>query len=124
MRKPIKDYGPWVPSVDGRHIQSDDFEYDVTLKVSGDFADDNTRVQYTQALAAQLNLTLTSAFRITTEQKDKANKWAKEHRCKTKDVGAIGGRIGYVFIPTGIGEIVMARCACGKEINLTDFSDW
>lgn len=51
----VTDKGPWTPSDDGRHIQSEDFEHDVTLRVSGDFATDEDRIAYTKWLAAKLN---------------------------------------------------------------------
>lgn len=39
--------------------------------------------------------------------------------------GAIGGGLSFKFSDTGLGTIVIAQEAIsGKEINLTDFSDW
>jgi len=49
------DIGPWIVSADGRSLQSDDFTHDVTLKISGDFFDDELRKQYAQHLADILN---------------------------------------------------------------------
>jgi hypothetical protein len=51
------DRGPWsVAMVDGKpELFSDDFEHDVKLRISGDFADDQQRMNYANALAAQLN---------------------------------------------------------------------
>lgn len=49
------DKGPWTASPDGRTIQSEDFTHDVTLRVSGDFADDTQRQQYSERLAEKLN---------------------------------------------------------------------
>ena len=38
--------------------------------------------------------------------------------------GAIGGAETYCFTPTSIGVIVEVKCACGCEIDLTDYSQW
>lgn len=47
--------------------------------------------------------------------------------------GAIGGRLGYTFIPTGLGVIVKAYCGlCYRkdpkpetaECDLTDYDSW
>lgn len=38
--------------------------------------------------------------------------------------GAIGGRLTYCFTPTGLGVITILRCACGQEVNVTDFENW
>jgi uncharacterized protein YciI len=49
------DAGPWIASDDGRTISSDDFTFDVLLRVTGDFADDGQRKRYSDNLAAKLN---------------------------------------------------------------------
>jgi len=55
------DKGPWVvigPPLSGRArwvVGSDDFEHDVWLHVSGDFADDDERRAYCEWLAQVLN---------------------------------------------------------------------
>lgn len=45
----------FVPSPDGRSIDDDDFIYDATLKVTGDFADDATRHSYARWICDRLN---------------------------------------------------------------------
>lgn len=37
--------------------------------------------------------------------------------------GAIGGAVSYIFTPTSIGFVVKVRCY-GKELDITDYSDW
>jgi hypothetical protein len=37
--------------------------------------------------------------------------------------GAIGGEVTFCFSPTGIGTIMIAKCA-GKEFDLTDYESW
>lgn len=49
------DAGPWTASEDGSLISSDDFTYDATLQVKGDFWDDRQRHLYAQQIAADLN---------------------------------------------------------------------
>lgn len=63
-------------------------------------------------------------FTLTDEQADRAAQWVRAHACPTEDVGAIGGRFTYHFTPTGLGPIERVSCACGAEINLTDFDSW
>ncbi len=38
--------------------------------------------------------------------------------------GAIGGTLTYCFTPTSIGCCVRVKCACGEEIDLTDYRGW
>jgi hypothetical protein len=45
----------FVPSPDGRTIDDDDFLYDASLTVSGDFADDESRHSFAQWLCEKLN---------------------------------------------------------------------
>lgn len=49
------DDGPWSVSADGRHLESDCFEHDVRLQISGDFYGDGDRIAYAKRLAAVLN---------------------------------------------------------------------
>lgn len=54
----MSDKGPWSAEVwkDGKVVlQSDDFEHDVALIVSGDFESQEQKLSYAQALAVQLN---------------------------------------------------------------------
>lgn len=60
-------------------------------------------------------------FNLTVSQKEKFEKWEKH--CEIY-AGAIGGRISFEFTPTGLGDIVKAKCLCGKEIDLTESEDW
>ena len=55
------------------------------------------------------------------------NKTCKLYDDGTSDIspsGAIGGRLTYSFTPTSLGIITVVKCACGKEINLTDYDNW
>jgi hypothetical protein len=38
--------------------------------------------------------------------------------------GAIGGRLTYHFTPTSIGLGVSVSCACGSEVNITEYENW
>jgi hypothetical protein len=38
--------------------------------------------------------------------------------------GAIGGRETFSFTPTGIGTVIHATCACGADVNLTNYEVW
>ena len=69
-------------------------------------------------------------FELTEEQQKKYKEWADTHECpyRTQDelryVGAIGGADVFCFTPTGLGVITKVKCACGAEIDLTDYDLW
>ena len=63
-------------------------------------------------------------FELNEEETQKFNDWRNNHNCKQKDVGAIGGRFTFCFTPTSLGELATVKCACGKELDLTNVSDW
>ncbi len=64
-------------------------------------------------------------FELDEEQVRKFKEWDKKHREKCdSDAGAIGGRLSFVFTPTGMGPLIHVECLCGEEINLTDSEDW
>lgn len=76
-----------------------------------------------------------STFTLTDEEDAKIAEWRTEHRpnCDFYTeangfpeiyVGAIGGGITYSFTPTGLGTITIARCACGAEIDVTNYDMW
>jgi len=53
------------------------------------------------------------------------------HECKDKSKEkdprtstAIGGRLSYIYTPTGLGTCVSVKCKCGLEANITDTSHW
>ncbi len=55
--------------------------------------------------------------------------WLGEHdkTCKFADrskQGACGGRLTYCFTPTSIGMVTKIECACGGEVNVTDWDAW
>lgn len=60
------------------------------------------------------------------ENAEKFVEWDTNHECKHKElvVGAIGGRLTFLFTPTGLGCINIVKCLCGEEINLTKSEDW
>jgi len=65
-------------------------------------------------------------FKLSEKEILKYKTWLEEHNktCSAKDVGAIGGRMTFQFTPTSLGIISQVVCACGKEINLTDYERW
>ena len=70
-------------------------------------------------------------FKVTGEQEKQAQKFMLTHDCscrKDEDgwpyVGAIGGATTFCFTPTGLGDILVVKCTCGAEVNLTDFDSW
>lgn len=47
-------------------------------------------------------------------------KWSRDHKCSKER----SQQYTYCFSPTGIGTVVVVKCYCGQEINLTDSSTW
>ena len=74
-------------------------------------------------------------FELTEEELKKYKEWADTHECKFRTqpswahkplryVGDIGGEDEFCFTPTGLGVITKVKCACGAEINLTNYDLW
>lgn len=60
-------------------------------------------------------------FDLTSFERVRATKWIKEHECHLKDnPTAIGGRISYIFTPTGLGTVVQVACVCGESKTISD----
>ena len=66
-------------------------------------------------------------FKLNEKDSEKIKTWFEEHSCEFSRqgayLGAIGGRITYLFTPTSLGTVVKVRCACGEEIDITEY-DW
>ena len=52
--------------------------------------------------------------------------WRKEKNKKEGEVyvGAIGGAYSFCFTPTGLGNMVVVKCADGTELDLTEYEYW
>ena len=62
-------------------------------------------------------------FEATPSQDEEVNNWIKNHNCKVKKT-AIGGRISYVFTPTGLGVLLEVKCLCSKTLRpKTNYGD-
>lgn len=62
-------------------------------------------------------------FELDESQEEILQEWLSEHDCDA-DAGSIGGRLSYVFTPTGLGDLVEVRCLCGGKISLTNSDNW
>lgn len=70
------------------------------------------------------------SFNVTRKQLEQSNVWTNQHNKEkhlpdgrtTRFSGAIGGGFSWEFTSTTIGMIVMLKCSCGEEIDLSD--DW
>ena len=63
-------------------------------------------------------------FELTENQVEKYMDWGKKHSktCKLPPV-CCGGTITFSFTPTGLGEGLEVKCACGEKIDLTDYDN-
>ena len=61
---------------------------------------------------------------VVGDDAEKVRHWIKNHKCSIYDQGTIGGRISYSFTPTGLGPISKVICACGEELDLTNYEEW
>ena len=60
-------------------------------------------------------------YSLDKDQKIKYEEF-KGHNCDFGYEGAIGGKYTVSFNETNLGHIATAKCACGKEVDLTDYS--
>jgi len=67
-------------------------------------------------------------FELTEKEEAVYMKWVKSHKCEyTRNptlCGAIGGRLTFSFIPTGLGNLKSVQCLCGDQVTLTDIDNW
>lgn len=61
-------------------------------------------------------------FELDNDQITKLKNW--NHDCKLFYEGAIGGSLTYQFTDTNLGRITVVKCACGAEIDLTNYEYW
>lgn len=55
----------------------------------------------------------------------KALAWCEEHDKKhSGGHAAIGGRYTFSFTPTTLGTVAKVTCACGENIDLTNYEEW
>jgi len=70
-------------------------------------------------------------FELTNKQRMIAENFVEIHDCHLEDdqlggkkIGAIGGRLTWCFTTTGLGTIVIVKCACGESKDLTLYDEW
>ena len=63
----------------------------------------------------------TLEFKLTPEQVKQYDEWG--HKCDAA-AGCLGGKMKFIFTPTGLGMCLLAECICGESIGLTDINDW
>lgn len=65
-------------------------------------------------------------FILSANQYKKYDEWRKEKNKKDGEVyvGAIGGAYTFCFTPTGLGDMVVVKCADGTQLDLTEYEYW
>jgi len=63
-------------------------------------------------------------FELDDEQMTKVVAWEASHECTISYAGAIGGKTTFAFTPNSIGMSEKAVCACGEELDITDYDLW
>ena len=64
-------------------------------------------------------------FKLDDEQENLLRDWQENHDCKYRlkngyrHTGSFGGADTFTFIPTTVEEVVIVKCACGAEIDLS-----
>ena len=61
-------------------------------------------------------------FILSANQYKKYDEWRKEKG--EVYVGAIGGAYTFCFTPTGLGDMVVVKCADGTQLDLTEYEYW
>ena len=64
------------------------------------------------------------SFSLTPEQSDRIREWMSGHDCTIENAGAIGGKFTFCFTQTSIGIGEAVKCACGQEIDVTEYDLW
>ena len=69
-------------------------------------------------------------FKLSEQQVKKVEEWANSktgHECTLKPneysrkyCGAVGGHLTYCVTPTSIGSIIIVKCSCGQELDISD----
>lgn len=69
-------------------------------------------------------VTRNQTFSLDDVETSRENDFINEHKnCVSSS--AMGEKIEYRFIPGSVGTVVILRCLiCGKEKNITNFSNW
>ena len=64
-------------------------------------------------------------FKLDESQVERYEAWRKKIEKKNpKYFGAAGGGYSFIFIPTGLGDIVKVRRDDGEELDLSDIDKW
>ena len=68
---------------------------------------------------------MVTEFKLTDEEKKRAEEFLNEHSHRGINKGAIGGHIDFIFTPNNIFRGVSLKCnICREEKNITDYSKW
>ncbi len=60
-------------------------------------------------------------FSLDKEQTEMFIKW-KDHDDCLESFGACGGRFTFSFTQTSLGCVCKVKCACGQELDMTDYN--
>ena len=65
-------------------------------------------------------------FTLTEKQSQDVSVWHNKHKeeCTIKYAGAIGGKYTYCFTSTSMGQIIVVKCACGQQCDITNYDSW
>lgn len=63
-------------------------------------------------------------FTLDPWAREKLHEWCCKHECSIGYAGAIGGKLTYSFTPNSLGMVTKVTCACGDEVDVTDYDEW
>lgn len=105
----------------GRHIASMDIATDTYRRLRLCEMGNGTELLFAEPSAPIAKQT------FEPEQEARLSAWLTLHdkACPYRDnQGATGGRLTRHSTPTGLGSVEKVSCACGAQIDLTDYESW
>jgi hypothetical protein len=70
------------------------------------------------------NADIAIGFSLNEKQMLRLVEWGSSHSCTITESGAIGGAYAFSFAPTNLGVVQTVQCACGANLDVTEYEHW